>query len=71
MRDRFSMLPTIDNLTCGQLLSPLEPGENGVRYMSEADEHEVLQPHRGWPNFHEVLIVSARTGEGLDRLQVC
>jgi GTPase Era involved in 16S rRNA processing len=68
IRDRYSMLPTIDNLTCGRLLSPLQPGENGIRY-TKPDKEEVFQLNRGWPNFHEVLIVSARTGEGLDRLK--
>lgn len=70
IRDRYSMLPTIDNLTCGRLLSPLQPGENGIRY-TKPDKEEVFQLNRGWPNFHEVLIVSARTGEGLDRLKAC
>lgn len=70
MRDKFSMLPTIDRLTCGRLLGSLEPGDNGITCTTQAHEGVNPQLKGGWPNFHEVLIVSAKTGEGVNRLEV-
>ncbi|XP_062503023.1 GTPase Era, mitochondrial-like isoform X1 [Corticium candelabrum] len=69
VRDKFSILPVIDRLTCKKLLDPLKTGGNGLKYTPDAGEDGVVSLNEGgWPNFHEVLVVSAASGEGINTL---
>ena len=71
VRDKFSILPVIDRLTCKKLLDPLKTGGNGLKYTPDAGEDGVVSLNEGgWPNFHEVLVVSAASGEGINTLLV-